>query len=142
MLSSYFANYLPFSRHHRTHKNGPRDNDSPNPLRLQPPVTPQQQSMVSIFLLTALLIRLIHIRGLAALNQMVVLLLMVLFSMNNDLCSRCQTCAHRLLPAPIIIIPTIYKMSTRYHLSPENGSTVNTNIPTAKTLHATNAWSN
>eukprot|EP00956_Cyclotella_meneghiniana_P035755 scaffold117932_cov42-Cyclotella_meneghiniana.AAC.2 len=45
MLSSYFANYLPLSRHHRTHKNGPRDNDSPNPLRLQPPVTPQQQSM-------------------------------------------------------------------------------------------------
>eukprot|EP00956_Cyclotella_meneghiniana_P007590 scaffold10230_cov23-Cyclotella_meneghiniana.AAC.1 len=32
MLSSYFANYLPLSRHHRTHKNGPRDDDSPNPL--------------------------------------------------------------------------------------------------------------
>eukprot|EP00956_Cyclotella_meneghiniana_P021725 scaffold39984_cov51-Cyclotella_meneghiniana.AAC.3 len=45
MLSSYFANYLPLSRHHRTHNGPARDhNDSPNQE-----VTPQQQSMAAIF---------------------------------------------------------------------------------------------
>ena len=35
-----------------------------------------------------------------------------------------------------------FLLPRKYHLSPENGLTVNTNTPTAETLHATNAWNN